>query len=65
MEMLIVARTSDEENQEASAVISKCRNAGIPGKRLVRHRHFYSYSTVSVRHRHSGIRVSAVSLVTD
>jgi hypothetical protein len=32
-----------KENQETSAAISKCWNAGIPGKKLVRH--FYWLST--------------------
>ncbi len=41
---------------------SKCRNAR---KNSIRHRHFYRYVTASVRHRHSGIRVSPVPLVTD
>jgi hypothetical protein len=40
-------------------------NAGMPEKKLVRHRHFYRQSTSSVRHRHSGIKVSPVPLVTD
>jgi hypothetical protein len=41
---------------------SPCRNAG---KKLARHRHFHWYSTVSVRHRFSVIRVSLVTLDTD
>ncbi len=34
-------------------------------KNLVRHRHFSSQSTASVRHRHSGLRVNQAPLVTD
>ncbi len=52
--------------QEASAaIISKCRNAGKLQKRLVGYRYFFRYSTVSIRHRHSGFRISQVPLVTD
>ncbi len=60
IDVLLTEGTSKEETQETSAVIiiSKCRNAGIPGKRIVRHRHFYGLSTVSVRQRHFGIGVS-------
>ncbi len=36
MEVFFAERTSDEDNQETFAVISKCWNAGIPVKRLVR-----------------------------
>jgi|688.fasta_scaffold384422_2 hypothetical protein len=42
-------------------IIYKYRNAG---EKLVRHRHFYRQSISSVRHRHSGTRVSPVPLVT-
>jgi hypothetical protein len=38
-------------------------NAGMLGKKLVRHRHFYPKSTASVRHWHSGI--TPISRVTD
>ncbi len=34
-------------------------------KKSVRHRHFYWYSTATVPHQHSSIRVSLVPLVTD
>ncbi len=40
----------------------ECPNAG---KKLVRHRHFFRKSIASVRHRHSGIRVSPEALATD
>jgi hypothetical protein len=33
MDVLFAERTSDGENHETSAVIIKCRNAGISGKR--------------------------------
>ncbi len=52
-------------DQETSTIISKSQNAGMPGKMLVRHRHFYGQSTMLVRHRHSGFKVSPVPLVTD
>jgi hypothetical protein len=38
-------------------------DAGMPVKKLVRHRHFYRQSNASVLHRHSGIRMSPVLLV--
>ncbi len=60
MEVLLAERTSDEENQEISAVISKCRNTGekvSPASAFT--------SLFSVRHRHSGIRVTPVLLVMD
>jgi hypothetical protein len=37
-------------------------DAGMPVKKLVRHRHFYRQSNASVLHRHSGIRMSPVPL---
>jgi hypothetical protein len=39
-------------------------NAGMPGKKLVRHQHFYRQSAEPVRHRHSGIRVSGTAGLT-
>ena len=65
MEVFFAERTSDEENHDISAVVSKCQNAGLLRKWIVRHQHFYGKLTVSVQHRHSGIRVSVVPLVTD
>jgi len=62
IDVLHTEGTSKEETQETSAAISKCRNAGIPGKRIVRHRHFYGLSTVSVRQRHFGVGVSPALL---
>jgi hypothetical protein len=41
-------------------IISKCRR-----KKIVLHRHFHQYSSESVRHRYSGVRVSPVPLVSD
>jgi hypothetical protein len=43
----------------------ECRNAGVPIKRLVRHRYFTVSFPRLVRHRHFGIVVSPVLLVTD
>jgi hypothetical protein len=40
-------------------------NAGMPGKQVLRPWHFYHLSNKSVRHRHSSIRVSTATLVTD
>jgi hypothetical protein len=65
MEVFLADWIIDEENKETVDVTSKCQNAGMLGKRIIRHRHLYDKSTVSVRHRHSGIRVSPVPLVTD
>jgi hypothetical protein len=65
MEVFLADRISDEENQETVDGTSKFQNARMPGKRLIRHQHLYGKSTVSVPHRHSGIRVSPVPLVTD
>jgi hypothetical protein len=56
IEVLFAEQSSYENNQETSAVISKCRNAST---NLVRHRHFFRQSAASVRHRHSGIRVQS------
>ncbi len=42
---------SNEENQEASAATSQCRNARVPARKLVRHRNFYRLSPVLIRHQ--------------
>ncbi len=47
--VLLAERTSDEEIQKTIAALSKCRNARMLEK-VIRHRHFYRSSTVSVRH---------------
>ncbi len=62
----LLAKGSDHKMVASGNDASKCRIAPPPRKKLVRHRHFYRQSTASVRHRHSGIRVSPVPLlVTD
>ncbi len=42
--------------------MSESRNAG---KKLVRHQKFFHKSIASVRHRHSGIKASPETLITD
>ncbi len=45
MEVFLADWISDEESRETLTVTSKCQNAGMPEKRLVRHRHLYGKST--------------------
>jgi hypothetical protein len=76
---MIGDKTSMEEHQEKKKLKKKdhryfqgaetrnymFRNAENAGKKLVRHQNFFWSSTSSVWHRHSGIRVTPVPLVTD
>jgi hypothetical protein len=57
MEVLLAERTSDEENQETSAVISKCRNTRkkvSPGSAFLRLVNCVSPSSAFRHQAHSG-----------